>query len=248
MKILMFDLENGSKTLGSHESIEKMFGYPVLSPSSFDQFKSIVSQLYTTNKETVSRKIGNIDIEEEQSSIVPKNNTEIDVVIIDTFSELSKKYQRSLVNKEGKMMMAQWGKLKNTLDMLLEFITQIPGILICNCHGKVQTMEDGTTKVLPYIDGSTKEDISKWFDFVIYTKTASKSKDEVEYQWHTGHSSMYDHAKDRTQLLDASIPQDYQLIINAAKKKGFEGAKILVIGSPGTGKTLSLRTLTDGGK
>ena len=149
MKILMFDLENGSKTLGSHESIEKMFGYPVLSPSSFDQFKSIVSQLYTTNKETVSRKIGNIDIEEEQSTIVPKNNTEIDVVIIDTFSELSKKYQRSLVNKEGKMMMAQWGKLKNTLDMLLEFITQIPGILICNCHGKVQTMEDGTTKVLP---------------------------------------------------------------------------------------------------
>ena len=128
--------------------------------------------------------------------------------------------------------------------MLLEYITQVPGILVCNCHGKVQTMDDGTTKVLPYIDGSTKEDISKWFDFVIYTKTMNKSKDEVDYLWHTNHNTMYDHAKDRTQLLDAAIPQDYQLIIDAAKKKGFDGAKILVIGSPGTGKTLSLRTLT----
>ena len=244
MKILMFDLENGSKTLGGKAEIQKMFGYPVLSPSSFEQFKAVIGQLYTNTMETKKQKVGSIEIEEEVRVIKPAGDNEIDVIVIDTFSELSKKFQRSLVNKEGKMMMNQWGKLKNTLDMLLEYITQVPGILVCNCHGKVQTMDDGTTKVLPYIDGSTKEDISKWFDFVIYTKTKNKSKDEVEYLWHTGHNSMYDHAKDRTQLLDAVILQDYQLIIDAAKKKGFDGAKILVIGSPGTGKTLSLRTLT----
>ena len=221
-----------------------MFGYPVLSPSSFEQFKAVIGQLYSNTMETKKQKVGSIEIEEEVRVITPAGDNEIDVIVIDTFSELSKKFQRSLVNKEGKMMMNQWGKLKNTLDMLLEYITQVPGILVCNCHGKVQTMDDGSTKVLPYIDGSTKEDISKWFDFVIYTKTMNKSKDEVEYLWHTKHSTMYDHAKDRTQLLDTAIPQDYQLIIDAAKKKGFDGAKILVIGSPGTGKTLSLRTLT----
>ena len=44
-------------------------------------------------------------------------------------------------------------------------------------------------------------------------------------------------------MLDNEIPQDYQVVINAANKRGYDGAKILVIGSPGTGKTYSLRTL-----
>jgi len=39
------------------------------------------------------------------------------------------------------------------------------------------------------------------------------------------------------------MPQDYQLPIEAAKAKSFEGCKILVIGSPGSGKTFALRTL-----
>ena len=247
MKILMFDLEHGSQTLGSKQKIQDMFQYPVLEPGTWDQFISVMGKLFVKENYTEDIKIGELTIPEEKQRTVLKNGTEVDAVVIDTFSELSKKYMRTLTDKDGKMKIQNWGQLKNKLDTCLEFVSSIPGIVICNCHSRLKDTDDGT-KVLPYIDGSTKEDISKWFDFVIYTKTASKSKDEVEYQWHTGHSSMYDHAKDRTQLLDASIPQDYQLIINAAKKKGFEGAKILVIGSPGTGKTLSLRTLTDGGK
>ena len=54
---------------------------------------------------------------------------------------------------------------------------------------------------------------------------------------------MYDQAKDRTQLLAETIPQDYNEIIKAAQAKGFDNVKILVIGSPGTGKTMSLKTL-----
>ena len=37
--------------------------------------------------------------------------------------------------------------------------------------------------------------------------------------------------------------QDFQLVINAANEAGFDGCKILVIGSPGSGKTYSLKTL-----
>ena len=51
---------------------------------------------------------------------------------------------------------------------------------------------------------------------------------------------------ENTQLLDPEIPQDYQLVINAVKEKGWKGAKILVIGSPGSGKTLSLKTIRKG--
>ncbi|HIJ12069.1 TPA: hypothetical protein HA278_08490, partial [Candidatus Woesearchaeota archaeon] len=99
-------------------------------------------------------------------------------------------------------------------------------------------------KILPYIDGSTKEDISKWFDFVLYTKAVTKPSG-TSYHWVSERTEMYDHAKDRTQLLGAIIPQDFQLVLDAARSRGFEGCKVLVIGSPGSGKTYALKTLVE---
>jgi Cdc6-like AAA superfamily ATPase len=144
------------------------------------------------------------------------------------------------------MKLNSWGKLKNTLDTLLEFITKVPGVLIATCHSKTSTLEDGRTKIKPYIDGSTKEDISKWFDFVLYTYTKKNGQSE-DYMWRTKHSEVYEHAKDRTDLLPADMLQDFQPVIAAAKEKGFNNVRILVVGSPGTGKTRSLATLINKG-
>tara|TARA_Y100001938_G_C8091030_1_gene435067 strand:- start:1880 stop:2674 length:795 start_codon:yes stop_codon:yes gene_type:complete len=245
MKTLYFDLEHGSQTLGSQQAIQKMFGYTVLSPGSWDSFQHVIGQLYTKKNTEVEKAIGPLVIKELQESVMLRENApKIDAVVIDTFSELSKKFMRSLVNKDsGKMMLQDWGKLKNKLDGCLEFVTQIPGVVICNCHSKIQTMDDGQNKLLPYIDGSTKEDIAKWFDFVFYTKTNVSLKGNADYTWVTGRSEKYDHAKDRTGLLEREIPQDYQLVLNAARKAGFASCKILVIGTPGSGKTYSLKTL-----
>ena len=60
----------------------------------------------------------------------------------------------------------------------------------------------------------------------------------------TARDEHFCHAKDRTQLLDAEIEQDYSIVFDAVKKVGWDTAKVLVIGEPGSGKTLSLRTLT----
>ena len=245
MNILLFDLENGSKTLGSRETIQKSFGLPVLSPGTFEDFGVVFGQLYEETGTDHPVKVGNLEIQEHRKVQSLKDPTyPIDAVVIDTFSELSKKYQRNLTRDDGgTMKISSWGKLKNKLDGLLEYLTALPGILVCNCHSKIQTMDTGGNKVLPYIDGSTKEDISKWFDFVLYATTVNHPNGKNTYVWRTNHTSMYDHAKDRTQLLDNEIPQDYQVVINAANERGYNGAKILVIGSPGTGKTYSLRTL-----
>ena len=245
MNILLFDLENGSKTLGNRGDIQKSFGLPVLSPGSFEDFSTVITQLYDKTEDDHPVLIGNREIQEHRKVRTLADPTfPIDALVIDTFSELSKKYQRNLTRDDGgTMKISSWGKLKNKLDGLLEYLTALPGILICNCHSKIQTMDTGGNKVLPYIDGSTKEDVSKWFDFVLYAATVNKPNGDNTYVWRTNHTSMYDHAKDRTQLLDNEIPQDYQVVINAANKRGYDGAKILVIGSPGTGKTYSLRTL-----
>ena len=247
MKTLYFDLEHGSQTLGSESTIQKMFGYSVLSPGTWDSFQHVIGQIYTKKNTEVDKKIGSLTIKEQQESVVLRENAPtVDAVVIDTFSELSKKFMRSLVNKNtGKMMLQDWGKLKNKLDGCLEFVTQIPGVVICNCHSKIQTMDDGQNKLLPYIDGSTKEDIAKWFDFVFYTKTNVDLKGSAEYTWVTGRSEKYDHAKDRTGLLEREIPQDYKLVMNAVKEAGFNGCKILIIGTPGSGKTYALKTLVE---
>jgi len=245
MKVLYFDLERGSQTLGSEKHIAEMFGYNVLRPGNWDAFQHVISQLYTKKNTVVDKKVGGLTIKEEQEAVTLREKAPVvDALVVDTFSELSKKYMRSLIKKDtGKMMLQDWGKLRNKLDNCLEFVTRIPGIVICNVHGKLQTMDDGQNKILPYIDGSTKEDIAKWFDFVFYTKTVSTGVGLPEYLWVTGRTEKYDHAKDRTGVLDAQIPQDFQLVINAANETGFDGCRILIIGSPGSGKTYSLRTL-----
>ena len=247
MKVLYCDLEHGSQTLGSEDSIAKMFGYNLLRPGSWDAFQQVIGQLYTKKNTVVEKKLGDLTIKETQEAIVLKEGApKVDALIIDTFSELSKKYMRSLVKKDtGKLMLQDWGKLRNKLDTCLEFVTRIPGVVICNVHGKLQTMDDGGNKILPYIDGATKEDIAKWFDFVFYTKTVNQLAGPSKYVWVTGRTEKYDHAKDRTASLGTEIEQDYQIPLNASRDAGFSGCKILIIGSPGSGKTYSLRTLVD---
>ena len=245
-RVLYFDLEHGSQTLGSKKDLEQMFGYPELEPSTFGEFQAVIKQLYAKKKVEETVKIGDLVVKQSLRKVVAKSKTKIDGIVIDTVSELSKKYLRSLMNQEGLMQMTDWGKLKNTLDRLLDMLTMLPGILICNSHSKVQTMSDGENRIIPYIDGSTKEDISKWFDFVFYCKAKTDLKGDTEYLWRTARTEKYDNAKDRTQLLDNEIPQDYQLVFDAAKEKGWNGAKILIIGSPGAGKTYSLKTINKG--
>ena len=241
--ILMFDLEHGSQTLGSKDKIKENFNLPVLSPGSWDQFLNTMASLYEQKAITKKIKIGETEIEEQTKEVMLRNGTQIDAICIDTFSELSKKFVREISDKSGKMQLNSWGILKNKLDGCLEFITRLPGIVVCLCHSRIQTMDDGN-KVMPYIDGSTKEDISKWFDFVFYTAVKKDSKGNREYMWITKRDEKYDHAKDRTDLLDEMIPQDYSIVLEAAKKRGWANVRILIVGSPGSGKTRSLATLT----
>ena len=244
MKYLMFDFEHGSQSIGSKDHVEKTLGLPMLSPSTWNQFQDVIAGLY--KQETVDKEIsiGDLKVKQSENKVMPRNGTVIDGVILDTFSELSKKYMRTLVDKSGKMKLQEWGRLKNKLDTCLEFITRLPGIVVCTCHSKTMTLDDGTTKMIPYIDGSTKEDMSKWFDFVFYTKTTvDQSTLKRNYLWVTKRTEQYDHAKDRTDLLPEEMEQDFQLVINAAVKKNFNGVKVLIVGAPGSGKTRSLLTL-----
>ena len=123
----MFDTEHGSHTLGGEVEIQKMFNLPVLKPAQFTDFRNIITDMYTVKRIEVDKKISDdLVVKEVQEQTVLKNGVGVDVLIIDSFSELAKKYQRSLLDKSGTMKLMSWSKLKNTLDTLLEFITKVP--------------------------------------------------------------------------------------------------------------------------
>ena len=245
MKTLLIDLENGYKTIGSKETIKDKFGLPLLNFNDFTSFRNFIGQLWSRKKVEKEVKVGEVSVVQSSYEIIAKEGVDVDCMVIDTASEMSKKYARELKGKAEQLQLKQWGKLKDTLDNFFSFTNAIPANLIVNCHCKMQEdNENGVMRVMPYIEGSTKVDVGKWFDFVLYTKVRKAKDGSREYVWVTARDEHYCHAKDRTQELPAEIPQDYAIIFDAVNKKGWDTAKVLVIGEPGSGKTLSLRTLT----
>ena len=245
MKTLLIDLENGYKSIGSKETIKDKFGLPLLNFNDFTSFRNFIGQLWSRKKVEKEVKVGEVSVVQSSYEIIAKEGVDVDCMVIDTASEMSKKYARELKGKAEQLQLKQWGKLKDTLDNFFSFTNAIPANLIVNCHCKMQEdNENGVMRVMPYIEGSTKVDVGKWFDFVLYTKVRKAKDGSREYVWVTARDEHYCHAKDRTQELPAEIPQDYAIIFDAVNKKGWDTAKVLVIGEPGSGKTLSLRTLT----
>ena len=244
MKTLYVDLENGYKSLGSRDSIKQMFGYAPLEFNTFSDFSSFIAQLWTRERVESVVDIDGVKVNQTALKVVPKDGHKVECLVIDTASEMAKKYARELKGSADALKLQQWGKLKDKLDSFFAFTNSIPCSLIVNCHSKAeQDNENGVLRMMPYIEGSTKVDVGKWFDFVLYTKVKKNKKGEREYVWVTARDEHFCHAKDRSQSLDAEMPQDYQIILNNIKKLGWDSAKILIIGEPGSGKTLSCKTL-----
>ena len=244
MKTLYVDLENGYKSLGSRDSIKQMFGYSPLEFNTFSDFSSFIAQLWTRERVESVVDIDGVKVNQTSLKVVPKDGHKVECMVIDTASEMAKKYARELKGSQDALKLQQWGKLKDKLYSFFAFTNSIPCSLIVNCHSKAeQDNENGVLRMMPYIEGSTKVDVGKWFDFVLYTKVKKNKKGEREYVWVTARDEHYCHAKDRSQMLEPEMPQDYQVILDVIKKKGWDSAKILIIGEPGSGKTLSCKTL-----
>lgn len=254
-KVLYFDFENSFKSLGSEETIAERFGYPIMRSSSWEEAHGVISNIMRYEDKVVEVPLfGDIKATETRRvwSINPKlankagdNFKEDTTLVFDTLSELVKKYTRELSNGgKRKLGFAEWGEIKSGLDVFTEFLNGCPANIVVNAHAKAQKDEDlGIITLTPSIEGSSREDIAKWFDFVLYTTVRRDESGEYKYEWITKRDDRYRNAKDRSRLLDAIMPQDFNIIRDAAKERGWSNFKVMVIGEPGTGKTLSLKTL-----
>jgi len=244
MKVLYIDTENGYKTLGSKQDIQDMFGYPMLQPSSYDKFVSIMGQIFEPVIKNVEQKIGNLVVKDHQEIWSPKGGTEIDALIVDTGTELIKKLARQLQGMKKKLDYSEWAQIKDRSDKLMNMLNTIESHVVFNCHAKPDKDDDlGIIMYSPNLEGSTRNDVAKWFDFVFYTTTVTTKSGAKEFHWVTCRDERYPHAKDRSGVLDPVIPQDYAMVFAAAEERGWDTVKVLIIGSPGSGKTLSLKTM-----
>jgi len=245
MKTMLIDFENGRKTIGSDEKIKENFGFPPMKPVSWGGMQTILNQLFKEKVETTTIEIApGITIEEEDKVVVQREGVGIECLVFDTFTEAVKKYMRELKGTKRKLDFAGWGDLKDSADLLLEYLNRFPTSIILNVHAKrVEDSDLGMNIYIPNIEGGTKEDIAKWFDFVLYTRVFKDEEGKYQYVWVTKKDERYNHAKDRSNMLPAEMPQDYGIIKDVVKEVGWDTFKCLVIGTPGSGKTMSLRTL-----
>lgn len=245
MKLIYFDFENGGKTIGSESELKELFGFPVIALDSYSGFQSVMGQIFkpVTSDRTIEIAPG-VSVTLPKRTVVKRDNVDVEAIALDTFTELVKKYQRELKGS-GRMQLNKWGELKDTVDSLLEYLNGFPINVILNVHTRQEKDEDsGIVEQIPNIEGSTRYDIAKWFDFVFYADTIRDDENKLSFVWHTKKDDRYSHAKDRTTKLPEIIPQDYSIVFEAAKKRGWDSIKVLVIGKPGSGKTYSLQTLS----
>lgn len=99
MKTLYLDFENGFKSLGNKEDIPKIFGYPMIQYDSYRDFKSLLGKLYERKPVDERIKIGNVEVTQKILKWVPRNGTQVDVMILDTMTEMVKQYQRELAGE-----------------------------------------------------------------------------------------------------------------------------------------------------
>ena len=86
MNILLFDLENGSKSLGNRDAIQKHFGLPVLSPGTFEDFGAVFGQIYEEVGEEHTVMLGKHEIKEfHKTQKLVDDIPPVDVLVIDTF-------------------------------------------------------------------------------------------------------------------------------------------------------------------
>ena len=96
MKVLYIDFEQGYKSIGSKDEIQKNFGLPMLQFDSWKDFKSLLGQLLVRSKTNKEVLIDGIKVPQETVEWKFKEGINIDCIVIDTGTELVKKFQREL--------------------------------------------------------------------------------------------------------------------------------------------------------
>jgi len=245
MSFLIFDVDHSLSAIGGPKIAEKIASIsPITINNGLNEIKGVISKLFT--KEEIDYNHPLLDESIKQTVYKPSKTAQdysLEGIVIDTISHLFRTDMRILEskNKSERLELLDWGKLERMYSQFISTLTSLPVWVIVNSHITYDKNDLGQFLFNPQLKGSTKDFIGEYFDCILFTKVSS-SNNKAQYLWQTKPDSQR-FAKDRLDLLEPMIPQNYWNIISKYREKGIQYPKILVIGESGTGKTRSLSSV-----
>lgn len=245
--LLVFDTDKSLASIGGPDRQESAFGIPPVDitgglPAMFRALNMLFDkQRVQTSHPLIGHHGSKIQVTKSEKG------KSLDGIAVDTLSTLGDQ-ERNRIARNSTLTRQQWGEYGTGVRRLLKFIKHIPIPVIVTTHITLSKDDfTGFQHQVPLIKGSTKDDMGKYFDVVLYAET-KQIDGESEYRFLTSHNNTQP-AKDRLNCFPDNqyIPQNLAPIVT--KYKDYEmPAKILICGKNGTGKTSSLATLTGNGK
>lgn len=247
-KVLLADLDfrrSGTTSIArSEDEIKQLFGYHPLHIKSGKGFKMFMDVLGKRVDKPITYGVDTV------FELSP-NFKDIDYFVLDTLSGLHSFVTDEIRGAKSTMMQQDWGRLGHTMASYLIDISNLPCNVVVTAHTKFKDDLDlGRRIESPALSGQTGEQLSKYFDNVMYANVETEKQGKRIYSWQAAPSESRDcrclPAVTESALQNKGfLPQDFVNLTNLIKQDTVEPTKTLILGRAGAGKTYSLRTLAD---
>lgn len=245
---LVFDYDGSLASIGSDEVLESTFGIlPIRVHKGLDTTRHIMKKLIKPTKSLLEHPLlDNVAIMNDGFSLSDRaEELQLDTLVFDTISACGFQERNQIKHKRGIDQMDQraWGYYGDAINSFIYNICSLPIKTIFNVHIDRDREVGDTIIEVPAIKGSSKNEIQKWFDVILFThiRTDQKTK-ETSFHWITKPEEGR-YAKDRLGLLPPIMPQDFNHIFTLYDGAGIKHPNILVCGESGTGKSRALVTI-----
>lgn len=245
MSFLIFDVDRSLASIGGMKSAETLSSImPIQITNGLSEVTGVLSKLFTREQADYEHPLIKDRIKQTKfklSSIAESYG--LDGIVIDTISHLFRTDMRILEskNKSERLELFDWSKLDRMYNQFISSLIQLPVWVLVNSHITYDKNDLGQFLFNPLLKGATKDWIGEYFDCILYTKITN-TNNGIQYLWQTKPDTQR-YAKDRLDVLEPIMPQDFSILLSRYKEKGIPYPKVLVIGESGTGKTRSLMTI-----
>lgn len=245
MSFLIFDIDHSLAAIGGMKNAEKIASMkPIPISNGLNEVKDVISRLFIREEVEFDHPLLNDNLKQTILKLsATAEKYALEGIVIDTISHLFRSDMRILEskNKSERLELFDWGKLERMYNQFIYILTSLPVWVIVNAHITYDKNDLGQFLFYPQLKGSTRDFIGEYFDCILFTKVAN-SNNKIQYLWQTKPDTQK-YAKDRLDVLEPMIPQDFSTIISRYQEKGIQHPKILVIGESGTGKTRAFTTV-----
>jgi len=245
MSFLIFDIDRSLASIGGIKTAESISSIkPIQITNGLSEVSTVLSKLFIKEQSGYEHPLVQDKI--KQTVFKPSSTAqsyELEEIVIDTISHLFRTDMRILEskNKSERMELFDWTKLDRTYNQFISSLIQLPVWVLVNAHITYDKNDLGQFLFNPLLKGATKDWIGEYFDCILYTKITN-TNNRIQYLWQTKPDTQR-YAKDRLDVLDPIMSQDFSMLLSRYREKGIHYPKVLVIGESGTGKTRSILTL-----